>query len=333
MGKQRLAHRHHTVPKVYLRGFAEDGRVDVRRRSGETRCLALDSVAVRTDFYNFRTSTGVKVGSVEQWFANHIEGPVGTVLGRLRRGENPAPGDVATLAAFVSAQLLRTVTTASRMEQIDDHLRPLLILIEVCKQQRIDMMTLSADQRAHLLRLAREASAPYFSAEDDRRSRLRTLLREADKIASQLSSWHWAVLASDNPVLITGDAPAVTIQTEDGWRGVLPAGSPVYLPLSPTRLLIGERVKLSDEQHLSAQLATAVNHAVAAEANDAIMTAPSVGWPSDIHLSRHRPTLPEPRVTLSRSNGQSTLPATYPTVASPQIRSLLRELEAIDTVD
>lgn len=330
--------RHHTTPRVYLRGFAgRDGLVSARRRLGDDIELHINNVSVRNGFYNVRTSDGVLHDAVENWFMSEVETPAGSVLRRLRDSDatdDLRAEDAVAVSHLVAAQLYRTATARSYMDQIDAHLGPLLMVTEVTKRLGVDPRGLTPEQFATHMRAAQELLRKHQKPTDVRLSQVRTMVREIDKMMSRLEKWHWTVAEADAPRLITGDAPAVGLRPRlGGFRGILPAGSPVYLPLTPTRLLIGTPKKPSSPIELSSRIAFAVNQRIANESADAIMKATWQDWPPNVRMPATPPQLPTPRISCRPSTAtRSTFPATFPTPRSSSVRNLLRTLEASEVV-
>jgi hypothetical protein len=54
---------------------------------------------------------------------------------------------------------------------------------------------------------------------------MRNMVREADRLKPLLSSMHWLITSSSEPLLVTGDAPVVTVS------GIAECASvPILLP-------------------------------------------------------------------------------------------------------
>lgn len=200
--------------------------------------------------------------------------------------------------------------------------------------------------------LAESADRIWSQASDGRdlrKSRLRTIARKFDEFATEFATWHWT-LSSTNGVrqqaghdtggdcwLITADAPVATISFEPGgWHGILPEGSPLFMPVSPTHLLIAEKHPLGEPlERVTPELAWLVNRRLSAEAYESIFVHPSLEWPADLSFARERPTLPTPTVTWGRSapEVQPTFPAKYPPLRDLTVAALLKTLGAVDTVN
>lgn len=337
MAPTKVKKHQHVVPRAYLRGWAdtEDHVAVLDRGSAYPQRFSVSNSAVRHRFYNFAGVDGTETDVVENWLDKHIEAPVGKTLKALRAGAGIGDVDKATVINFTVAQLVRTPTVFAVMEYLDEHLGAMLLLMEAAKTGGFDLLALSDADRDRYLALARRAWAAQQDERDMRASKLRTMVRKLDEVSTQVTSWHWSVLASPEPVLISGDSPVVTLNpTGYHWAGLIPEGSPLWMPLSPTVLLVGEPVNLMVAQSvLNDELAAFVTGALARHADRALFNAPGLAWPPGLVFPAQKPRLPEPTVTWSKSAGPTTtFPATYPPVSSATVEALLIELGAVNTV-
>ncbi len=249
-----------------------------------------------------------------------------TETSSLRAASGPFRGgtaDLVSLTRFVAAQLLRTPTVAAYMGDIDDHIRPIAYTMELLKQAGLSAADLT-EAELDDWRQSGQRMADEHATSGDRESRLRTIMRKFVEFADELSARQWATLVSDDPLLITGDAPVATLNpTGVGWQGLLPPGAPVLMPLTPTRLLVGEEVALSGDVVLTPELARAVNDQIALNVDDALIKEPSAAWPSYLDLRPSRPRLPAPRITMTKSDAAPT-PLVYP-VTDPAVGQLLKK--------
>jgi hypothetical protein len=333
----KLKKHQHVVPRAYLRGWADshDHVAVLDRGSTAPKHLSVSNSAVRSRFYNFAGTDGAENDVVENWLAKHIEAPVGVTLKALRAGVGIADVDKSTVINFTVAQLVRTPTVFALMAHLDEHLGAMFVLMEAAKAGRFNLLDLSDADRDRYLGLARQAWAAHQDGRDMRASMLRTMVRKLDEVSTLVTPWHWNVLTSADPVLISGDSPVVTLNPVGyEWSGLIPEGSSLWMPLSPTQLLVGDPVKpLGQQSELNTKLAAIVTGALARQADRALFNAPDLSWPPHLAFPAQRPALPEPTVTWGRSTGAPTFPATYPPVASAAVEALLNELGAIDHVE
>jgi hypothetical protein len=333
----KLKTHQHTVPRTLLRGFSDEREfVTMRRRDGLVHEIPISNAAVRTKIYTFDNSSGQPSNAVEDWLGEQVEAGAGRVLQRLREGQQPTPEDRPALARLAVAGLLRTATVRSYLEQMDRHLGPFLLVHGVLVRHEVDPASLSRTD----MELLQEAATDAWQrvTRDDPAARLRTMVRKFDELVLEVTDWVWSLQVSPQDVLITSDAPVATFTAASaGWHGILPAGSPLMLPVSPRHLLYAEKHALANisESSLHAGLAKVVNEAIAREADDAVFTHPAMDWPLDLVLAPTPPTLPTPTVTWGRSGSATeprTFPATYPLVQDASVQALLRALEAEDEV-
>lgn len=71
----RQPRRHHTVPRLYLRAFADGNQILMRMRGRTTDEIRnITRVAFTRDFYAF-TLGGVRDATVEDWLQRNVEDP------------------------------------------------------------------------------------------------------------------------------------------------------------------------------------------------------------------------------------------------------------------
>lgn len=335
------ARQQHTVARAYLSGFADQRRmVYMLRRSGVRTRVAITNATVRRDFYTYIDDTGEANESIERWMAESIEGPAADPLKSACASVQPQPSaeDVRDLARFVAVSLMRTATVRSYLQQMDTHFNPTLLLAALAKENDYRLVDLSQSDRQQLLAAISDAlSASKKDTAWEQRSRLRTMLRKADELMTVLATWHWRLDEATTDCLITADVPVATLtsQSTTGWRGILPSGSSLFLPVSPRRLLVASPVPLFTSGAVSAQLASRVNTELCRNARDAVYINPAMPWPSGLTLAAQGPTLPSPTISwrASKPDSTPTFPVTYPSVADPEIATLLGDLGAMETVE
>ncbi len=258
MGKKQPKRRQHTVAKVYLEGFADErGRVQVKYRHGKHAFSSIKNASVRNYFYSFGELSNPNK-EIEDWMGEKVETDATVPLRKLRTGLQPQLYDIEALAPFVAISLMRTETVRSHQEQVDSHLVPLLVLMDEAAQKNYNLLELSSQElQRHLDEVARSL-APY---EVDKRSILRVMLRKSDEISTILSGWHWRLDTTEEPCLLTADAPVVALAPDAqlGWHGVLPQGSTAYLPISPRHLLTMSPTPLIGNGTVSDTLASRIN--------------------------------------------------------------------------
>jgi hypothetical protein len=332
---KQVKRRQHTVPKVLLRGFSQGNRLQMRRRSGGDHLTSLSDATVRSHFYSYPDSSGAPVTVVEDWLATDVEGPAAAVLERIRTLKTINAADTPVLARLIAACLLRTTTVRSYLRQIDTHIGPMLVIQQALARAHVRTDDLSAAGMAQIQAAATAVWSQHDGSVTSRHSVLRTFLREFDAWSSRLATWGWSVLSTTEPCFITSDAPVATLRPDGGgWHGIVPAGSPVFLPISPKHLIVGDAHAVSPGG-VTEELACLVNTQLAREADDAIFAHPAMPWPPYVQLAKQRPALPTPTITWTTADpGEpSTSPSAYPPVHDAAVRALLDALGASDVVE
>lgn len=251
-------------------------------RDGTVGLRNIRSASVERDFYTYLNDTGRPTDTVEHWFGEEIENSVAAVLRSLQSAPE-LQAERGVLPSFVVSSLLRTATVRSFMDQIDQHLRPLLVLQDQARKAGIDLAALTDAERRRLLdatkdTLTRVAGDP----EEEHKSRLRTMLRKIDEWTTTIKGWNWEISRAPAPILITGDAPIVVIGAVplQGWAGVLPADSTIAIPINPTALLTVSPLPLMGTGTVTDQLATQLNNELVRNCFKAVFHHPETPWPS-----------------------------------------------------
>lgn len=335
----RQPRRHHTVPRLYLRAFADRDQVLMRRRGRSADEIRnITSVAFTRDFYGF-TVGGVRDATVENWLQGNVEDPAAPALRRVLEGQwPPTDEDRAAIGTFTAFQILRTPLVRDYMLQINRVAGPLLWAAEVLKKA-LEQGDLTEDEKQQFLADARARTPAALTERADPRALLRTMVREADRQVPRLLARSWTVLNAPEPVLITSDNPVAKFFPQAppaGFTGVAPPDAELHLPLGPSTLLVLERDGAAAQPSapaLTAELATAANNVQALGAHRVVLRHPATPWPATLVLGPRPPRLPEPTITTRTDvAGPPTFPATYPPVHDRRVADLLRDLDAEDTV-
>lgn len=335
MGDQ-VKRRHHTVPRFILKNFADDNlMLDAWQRSGKKHTIHIDHATVIKNFYNATTAVGGPVDAVEDWLAEEVEGPVSPIIAAIvAEDSQPSPSAVSLCAGLAASGVLRTATVRSYLTQIGEALGPMMVIHEQIKRSGLKVEELAPEEMARFEDAATQAWQKH--APDDTHALLRIFLRKHAETKSLMDGWGWSVAVSNEPLLIISDAPVATVDLDPGWHGVLPPGSPVYMPLSPRHLLVGEPNPIGPvSTDLTPAMARLVNQRVTAEANNAIYTTPERPWPSYLHLGSTAPTLPPMNIRWSDSDpdAPATFPASYPEIKDPKVAALIQALGGTDDVE
>ena len=335
----RAPRRQHTVPRLYLRAFADGDQVLMRARGSTTdEVRNIARVAFTRDFYGFVVG-GVRDVTVEEWLQRHVEDPGAPALRRvLGGGWPPGEADRSVVATYVAFQLLRTPLIREYMLQIDRVTAPLLWSAAVLKRA-LEQGELTEDEKLRVLADARARTPAVLTRRADPRALLRTMVREADRQVPRLLARGWTLLRSAAPVLVTSDNPVARFFPQGapaGFAGLTPPGAELHLPLSPDTLLVLERDGAAGGDVpgvLTAEAEAAANLAQALGAERAVFRHRSTPWPVGVVLGPRAPRLPEPTITTTvGAGGPPTFPAAYPPAHDPRVAELLLDLGGEDVV-
>jgi hypothetical protein len=179
----------HVVPRMYLRGFAdEEERIAVRIRGQlEPYVMNVSNAGTRTNFYVRERPNGTQIHDIE-WSLSHIEAAASPVL---RSAAETWPLDLrdkATLAELFAVQLLR----GPRWVEWHDQFTRSYI-----EEQRAK----GEDDESELIKL-----------EDHLLSKTQTFVKMIDisrKVLTVIASLKWTLLEFPRPWLATSDHPVV----------------------------------------------------------------------------------------------------------------------------
>lgn len=333
--RHSVTRRQHLVPRVLLAGFAdENGNVQVTHRDGRTHRESTMNASIVKNFYSYRDDDGHLDDTIEQWLANHAEGPAARAIRNAQLGISPDLDEVPAIARFVAVALLRSPYVRAIMGAFDRSIGPVMLANEQLRRAGYDLTSLTKEQRALAYSEATKVWQAHTDPNETRKSNLRTVQRQVDIYTRRLQTWTWTVLSADHPVLVTADVSAASHPQTGTWKGLLPAGHPIYMPVSPRHLLLGEDQPLgSPDTYLAADLTRVVNQEMARTAHDVIITHPDTPWPANIVFACTRPQPPSPTIRIVSTTEHDTFPVRYPAVSDPQIQKTLDALGATDEVE
>lgn len=333
MGRRK---RHHTVSKALLKGFANHhGQVTMWRRDGASHRQAIGDASVVTDFYAFDNDDQLD-DAVEQWLGDATETEFAKLLPDLRNGAQPQAVSRDCIAHYVATAVTRTRTARSYMDQIDHQLQGIMVMMALARRQGWKLTALSRSEQLSLRARCSDAWDALGPVHGRDASLLRTLVRHSQQARDDLARYSWSVSTSPHPVFLIGDAPVVTISGQaSGWRGLLPKGCVVCLPLSPTSVLVGQPSAFHRSDAVG-DLPSVLNQRTSQEAYHAVFSHPDMPWPADLpYLRSAPPRLPEPTISMSRSQEgvRPTFPAEYPEITDLEAAAVLRHLGSVEVVE
>lgn len=331
MGRRK---NHHTVTRALLAGFAQNGGVMTRLRQGREFPQSIRKATVVADFYSF-DNEGSPDDAVEGWLAGVVESDFTALLSGLREEVQPTKEMRPAIARFVAVAVTRTRTARWYMDQIDQHLPGFVVLMTVAPELGWRLAEMSPAEIEHLRALCQQAWESLPPREDRDASLLRVVVRESRRIEGDLKKYVWSVATTDEPSFLIGDAPVLALSgREFGWRGLIPKGAAVFLPLSPQAVLVGEQ-HVFGRSFAAGGLAEVVNALTVREAYEAVYRHPHMAWPSGIVLGSAPYRLPEPSFSMSRPDPlrPPTFPYRYPQMDDAETAALLKHLKAVEVVE
>lgn len=245
---KKLSRRHHYLPQMYLRGFADDdGLVWVFDRQNNTFLhQGVINTAVKKDFYTIVCPDGEKSDAIETLMANSVEGPTKGIIEKLdKRNLNWEGEDRAILALFVT--LLRTRNLAfdrdqneftdqffrwwakashSTTEAVEKSLR------EYQEKTGRDTTGISAQEMFEMIR------DDNYELDNPRQNNIKTMMSLSLDLASALFRLNWEIFSAPKGAsFVTCDNPFTVVpppsfdDTLEGF-GILTPGASTVVPLS-----------------------------------------------------------------------------------------------------
>ncbi|MCZ7429874.1 DUF4238 domain-containing protein [Micromonospora sp. WMMA1949] len=329
----QISRDHHTVPKLYLRGFCgtkgpEKGVVLARYRNGHEKLLTIKQATVELDFYDIGDDASPD-DSLENWFNNAVENPVGRIMGQVRNGVLPTTtADRRVFARFVAAQMVRTIAFRTLMTDMSSHLGPAIFSFEVLQRAISEDPSLKQDS-VSLTRLQQQIAdrAPDELRGAGKASMMRNMIREANRLEPLILDMNWLLTYADEPMLVTGDAPVTTLSGTGEIHFmpmVLPELHEIQMPVTPSRLLtITPFPSLGTASELTLEQANRINQSIARSCSQIVLRRPDMSWPADLVLPKARAPLARPHITVSPSDSGHATKRTWPSVVEQAYKEAL----------
>lgn len=189
--------RSHIVPRGYLVNFATDGMLALRldgEAAGEP--ISVRDAAVRTDFYRRERPDGTMIDDIE-WSLGELENITSPILHDIANRWPLTHEDKMKLATLFGIQLVRGPRWK---EWHEEETRKFFEEQRLSGQVQVD-----EDGEATAEEVLNEAELHLLGSTP----RTTRMLGLAPKLASILSSMHWALVEFRSPVLATSDHPVV----------------------------------------------------------------------------------------------------------------------------
>ncbi|WP_030276367.1 DUF4238 domain-containing protein [Streptomyces sp. NRRL B-24484] len=246
-GKKQLKRRHHTVPQLYLRRFADEAEQFIRVPvgGGERRPIGVVHATVQKDFYSFRNAAGDLDDSMEDFFGE-IEAEAAKVLRLVvEQDQWPLPaGARVTLAHWIAAQLVRGPAARAVMAETLDFLTKIQIGIggrpELRRHLERDAGGPVADEEVEEMWKEMTDFSSY-SIDLPAIDHLSSIPERIRTLAPLLLGRSWVLVRFERRALLTSDHPVALAAgpnaTEHTAVGVANAGA-IILPLDRRAAII-----------------------------------------------------------------------------------------------
>ncbi|MGC9971422.1 MAG: DUF4238 domain-containing protein [Bryobacteraceae bacterium] len=260
---KKLSRRHHYLPQMYLRGFADEADlVWVFDRQNNTYLhQGVLNTAVKRDFYTVTGPDGHKTDAVETMMANMVEAPMKRIIERLDERNLTWEGeDREILALFVA--LLRTRNPAFDRDQNEfteqfhrwwakaTHSTPEAVEQSICKYEQETGEEMSDISAQELFEMIRD---DHYELKNPRQNNIKAMLSLSLEVAKAVFRLNWEILSAPKGTsFITCDNPFTVVpppffdDTVEGY-GILTPGASTVVPLSCKTAICfhgeGERIR------------------------------------------------------------------------------------------
>lgn len=242
-------HNHHTVPQFYLRGFSKKGKkekVTEIKLPGDTYVeKTIRKASVIIDYYLIKPdefqSPDLEPDIFEDWLDDEFESPTGKVFQKINGGEWPLrPDDRATLAKFITLQLMRVPTYR---DSIDDAMTAVALATlalngrenlksEIRKNFGVDYDEESLDEIWHTI------EDGTFRVENHSKAHLVSIMENLPEMVHYISGRAWFLVKFSRKTLFTSDSPVVVGPALYGVPAGLANAPEIMFPLNRATAII-----------------------------------------------------------------------------------------------
>ncbi|WP_272491414.1 DUF4238 domain-containing protein [Corallococcus exercitus] len=298
--------RHHLVPQMYLKRFADSKQRLVMVSRDQTKRLPgqhIKTVCAQTDYYSVETDNG-QSQEVEK-LLSLIEGEANTAIERMLNGKfPPSTADRKAVALFIGFQCLRGDETRQMFEEVGDALLKLMpanmpseaITEEFRKREGRESNEIEIEAPTFILN-----NLDKVSAKPHQNDIIRSMLQIAPEVADIMLQRRWFLGDHGEPCLLTSDTPVVSwskptsadAHYRRGWRNA----DEIQMPLSPRYslcLVWDERFKermIPFERERGLSIAVGLNQLVAHRARRWIFHHPDTDPLKGITLDPVEPVI------------------------------------------
>ncbi|MEV5186174.1 DUF4238 domain-containing protein [Streptomyces werraensis] len=224
--KQKSKRRHHTVPRLLLRRFADGEQImRVPLDGGERRLVGIADVTVRRDFYSMLDENGQLDDTLEDLLGK-LENEAAKVIREVVSGVWPLPSaERAVLAEWMAAQHARIPAARVVNDEIADHLGKTLIAMggKPGIRRRLEENTEEPVSEEKVEALWQELTDfDGYYTEVSVNEHLATMARSMKTAYEVFLARSWGLIRFERRVLIVPDHPVTLAREENtpSFRGV-----------------------------------------------------------------------------------------------------------------
>lgn len=223
---KKLKRRHHTVPRLLLRRFA-DGELIMRvpLDGGERRPVGIADVTVRRDFYSMRGENGQLDDSVED-LLSELENKAARIIRQVVGGLWPLPTeDRAVLAEYIAVQHARIPAARTVNNEIGDYLGKVMIAMggrpEIRRRLEEKATGPVSDNEVEAV-WAEVTDFDGYYAEMPVNDHMLSMGQSMATAYQVFTARSWGLIKFEHRTLLIPDHPVTLVRDEDmpEWRGV-----------------------------------------------------------------------------------------------------------------
>ena len=310
--------RHHFVPKVYLKAWAnQNSLVGLRRRQNIEHTLTnISNVALEKGFHG----SGQEASDREAFF-NEMENRWPTLKAWLLIGNHSAPTQRHDVARFLAFQRLRTREQRARTEFYETALKHLTerpITADAMKTFLVKQWGLQDPSPAEVQGACDYLEFFRYSLEEEG-EKLKidsiSIPGHAEAFIKLIESYNWRIERMPSPTLFTSDSPVIYWRPrtpQDHIEGIgLDNAQEVWFPLDPQHLLV--LTKSSGKSGIwsaSKKRLELINLEIAARSFEAVIA--SVACSTALNSLSLRPNKPALRFNIGPGVGVAADGTEYP---------------------
>lgn len=222
-----MKRRHHTVPRLLLRRFADGKRLTrVPLDGGPRRLVGIADVTVHSDFYSMRDENGELDDTVENLLADVEDKAAGAIRKAIDDGVWPLPiEERAVLAEWIAAQHVRIPAARTAHNEMADHLGKVMIAMggrpEIRRHLEENATEPVSDEEVEAL-WAEVTDFDGYYAEMSVNDHMLSMGQSMATAYEVFMARSWGLIQFERRTLLIPDHPVTLVRDEDmpPWFGV-----------------------------------------------------------------------------------------------------------------